>query len=93
MASYKIRWKTSAVKELNKLEKELIKNIILQVNGLAINPFPENCIKLKGTNYTYRIRSRKYRVIYSVIKKILVVEIIHIGHRKDIYKRFQRRKK
>jgi mRNA interferase RelE/StbE len=93
MDSYKIRWKISAVKELNKLDKSLIKIIVLQANELAINPFPINSKKLKGTNYTYRIRCRKYRVIYSVLKEILVVEIIYIGHRKDIYKRFHRRKK
>ena len=69
MASYKIRWKTSAVKELNKLDKALIKDIVLQVNELAINPFPKKCKKLKGTNYIYRIQSGKYRIIYTAFKK------------------------
>lgn len=92
MALYKIRWKVAAGKELSKLNNNIILKIIDAVEKLSENPLPKGARKLKGTQHTYRIRVGNYRVIYSLIHEVLVVEVIRAGHRKDIYKKFKRRK-
>lgn len=85
MDSYDIEWKRSAVKELRQLPKEMIARILQAVESLAENPFPTGVKKLVGSEHTYRIREGDYRVIYDVQSKTLVVEIIRVAHRKDVY--------
>jgi len=88
MASYQIEWKQSAKKELKKLPKSIIPKIIDVVATLADDPYPKGSKNLRGTNYTYRIRISDYRVVYSVFSDLLVIEVIKIGHRKDIYRKY-----
>lgn len=85
MDSYEIEWKRSAVKELKQLPKEIIVRILQAVESLANDPFPAGVKKLVGSKHTYRIREGDYRVIYDVLSNTLVIEIIRVGHRKDVY--------
>ena len=87
MASYKVEWKRSAVKELRALPTEAIERILKAVEQLAMNPYPVGVRKLVGAEHTYRIREGNYRVIYTVTAATLVIEVIRVGHRKDIYDR------
>ena len=87
MASYKIEWKRSAVKELRDLPKNAIERILKVVGQLGANPYPAGVRKLVGSEHTYRIRQGDYRVIYTITASSLIIEIIRIGHRKDIYDR------
>lgn len=84
--TYQIKIKTSAKKELAAIQKTFAENIIVAINALAFNPRPQGSKKLVGAEYTYRIRVGNYRVIYSLFEKQLVIEVIKIGHRKDVYK-------
>ncbi len=86
MASFEIRWKASAKKELKKLESVIIKKIVEAVGYLANNPYPQGVKKLQGAEHTYRIRIGDYRVVYSIDAGILLIEIIKIGHRKEVYR-------
>ncbi|HXD29721.1 MAG TPA: type II toxin-antitoxin system RelE/ParE family toxin [Pyrinomonadaceae bacterium] len=87
MDSYRIEWKHSAIKELKKLPKEVVARIVRAVEQLTENPFPAGVRKLVASEHTYRIREGSYRVIFTVAPSSLVVEIIRIGHRKDVYDR------
>jgi mRNA interferase RelE/StbE len=87
MASYRIEWKQSARKELRKLAKTVIPKILKVVAALAENPHPKGSKKLRGSEYTYRIRVGDYRVVYSIFSNLLVIEIISVGHRKGIYRK------
>jgi mRNA interferase RelE/StbE len=86
MATYKIEWKRLALKELEKLPRPMISKVVSAVDNLSSNPFPHGVRKLMGTESSYRIRVGDYRVLYSVIEKRLIIEIIRVGHRKDVYK-------
>jgi mRNA interferase RelE/StbE len=86
MASYQIEWKTSAQKELRKLPSDLIAKIVADVESLGENPFPPGCRKLVGSEQTWRIRIGNYRVVYNVLSSTLIVEIIRVAHRKDVYR-------
>jgi len=85
VACYKITWKKSALKELKTLEKKVIRNIIQQIESLKVDPRPKGCKKIKGFYLLYRIRKGNYRIIYSIKDDQLIIEIIRIGHRKNIY--------
>ena len=60
--------------------------ILQAVEALAGNPFPIGSTKLNGTVDVHRIRVGKYRVIYEVQGNELVIEVIRVGHRKDVYR-------
>lgn len=83
---YQIRIKKSAEKELSKLSLSSIKNLHIRIATLAENPFPNGFAKLKGYERLYRIRVGDYRILYTVEQGIMIVEILKIGHRKDIYR-------
>ncbi len=87
MDFYKIEWKQSAVKELRQLPKETVSRILKAVEELSSNPFPNQTRKLAGSEHSFRIRVGDYRIIYSVFSKVLTVEIIRVGHRRDVYER------
>jgi mRNA interferase RelE/StbE len=86
MASYRIEWKPSALKELRKLPNNVIGRIVVAVEALKENPFPHGSRKLSGGRSSYRMREGDYRIIYTVAAELLVVEIVKVGHRKDVYK-------
>jgi mRNA interferase RelE/StbE len=86
MDTYKIEWKRSATKELEKLPRPMISKIVSAVDNLSSNPFPQGVRKLVGTEDTYRIRIGDYRVLYNIIENRLIIEIVRVRHRKDAYK-------
>jgi len=84
---YNIVISQSALKELHRLQKKVVKKIETAINALAENPRPVGVKKLKGSNEDlYRIRSGDYRVVYAIDDEIRIIDIRKIGHRKDIYK-------
>ena len=87
MDLYKLRWKDSAKKELKSLDKKTIQRLLEAIEPLAKNPRPVACKKLQGTDDLYRIRVSNYRVVYSIEDAVLVIEIIRIGHRRDVYQK------
>jgi mRNA interferase RelE/StbE len=88
MALYKIQWKLSAKKEFKKIDKSEIKKIFTSIEKLSNDPFPLNHKKILGTESIYRIKIGNYRVIYSIEKDELIIEIIRVRHRKEAYRKF-----
>lgn len=85
MASYKIEIKKSAAKEISKLRSAELKRIIGKIESLSEDPRPEGCKKLSGDE-KYRIRVGQYRILYSIEDEKLVVYVVKVGHRKDMYR-------
>jgi len=83
---YKIVFRKSAEKQLLKLPKIVGVKIIDLIKRLPENPIPDNAKKMSGFKNLYRIRSGSYRVIYAVKNNELIIEVIKIGHRQNIYK-------
>lgn len=86
MVSYKIFWKKLAKKELKRLDKKEISKILNEIEKLSNNPYTSNHKKILGTSYIYRIRIGNYRIIYAVENKQLIIEIVRVRHRKEVYK-------
>ncbi len=85
MAKYKIEIKKSAVKELNNLPVNELKRIVQKIQNLIDDPRPPGCKKLTGEE-KYRIRSGNYRILYLIEDDILIIYIVKIGHRREVYR-------
>lgn len=86
MEKYKITFKKSVSKDLKSVPKSDVKKILIKVDSLAVNPRREGAVKLSGQEM-YRIRQGLYRIIYEIRDNELVIQVIKIGHRSDVYKR------
>ena len=82
--AYSVNFSKHAVKELAKINEPYYSNIKQAISALAENPRPQGCKKLKGRD-GYRIRTGDYRIIYDIFDHILTIDIIALGHRKNIY--------
>ena len=87
MVKYNLSISSSAEKSLEKLPKKEIVKIIELIQTLAIQPFPNGCRKLSGEQNVFRVREGNYRVIYEVFESKLIILVLKIGHRNDIYKK------
>ncbi len=83
--SYAIRITKKSQKVLSKIPSHYQENIITRIRNLSANPHPEGCKKLTGRD-AWRIRVAQYRILYEINQNELIILIIKIGHRKDIYK-------
>ena len=86
MASYRVVWKRSAEKELRGFSRETIARLIDLAEGLRNDPYPPGVIKLTGAERTYRVRSGDYRLVYTVAGEQPTVEVVKVGHRRDVYR-------
>lgn len=87
MASYRVLIKPSAAKEIEAVDqKKDRQRIVARIRSLADDPRPPGCEKLAGEDDRYRIRVGRYRVIYSVGDGELLVVVVRVGHRKDVYR-------
>jgi mRNA interferase RelE/StbE len=84
MPEYEIRLTGTAQKQLDKLNDSVAGMLIETIRQLAVTPRLQGCQKLKGRD-GYRIRKGDFRIIYDIYDKILVIEIIAVGNRRDIY--------
>ncbi len=82
--AYKITLKKRVIKALSNINEPYYSNIKQNLYSLADNPRPQGYKKLKGRD-SYRIRVGDYRIIYDIFDDELVVDVIDLGHRKDIY--------
>ncbi len=83
---YELTIKKSAAKALESLPAKIIKPVTSAILKLADVPRPKGCKKLKGKfSDLWRIRIGDYRVIYTIDDEIRIIDILEVGHRKEIY--------
>ena len=86
MASYRLRIKKSAIKDLEAITtKADRRRIVKRIESLADNPRPKGVQKLSGKE-RYRIRQGRYRILYSIRDRELIVYIVRVGDRKSVYR-------
>jgi mRNA interferase RelE/StbE len=86
--SYRLEYKKSIDKDLRKLPQDIRKQIVSKILKLSVQPYPSGNTKLRGTTNLYRIRHTNYRIIYQVNGDKLIILIIKVGHRKEVYRDF-----
>ena len=85
MAPYKIAFKPSVSKDLRGIPRYDVERILNTIEGLSENPLPQNARSLTGRD-AFRLRVGKYRVIYATDNEEVLILIIKIGHRQDVYR-------
>ncbi|MBD2247430.1 type II toxin-antitoxin system mRNA interferase toxin, RelE/StbE family [Nostoc sp. FACHB-888] len=83
---YEVKFTKGAIKMFKKLSQELQDRIQTKIDDLAIEPRPNGVKKLKGEENSYRIRVGDYRVIYDIFDDVLLVSVVEVGHRSEVYK-------
>ena len=87
MASFRIEFKKSAVKELHKISKKDLQKILSKIEQLSVEQRPFGSEKLTAKEQ-YRIRYGRYRILYSIVEKLQIVCIVKVAHRKEVYRKF-----
>ena len=83
---YKVEIKEFALKSLSELPLRQQLRIRQKIDALAANPYPPGYRKLKGEELSYRIRVGDYRVVYEVHEDMVLILVLRVGHRKDVYR-------
>lgn len=84
MASYRLVFKRSVAKDLRTIPNQDVACILNCIDSLAENPRPRGCEKLSGQE-KYRVRQGAYRIIYEIRDRELVITVVRIAHRRDVY--------
>lgn len=86
MGSYELLFNKSVAKDLRPFPKQDVKRILQRIRLLAEEPRPQGCEKLSGEE-RYRLRQGNYRIIYEIGDARLVVLIVKVGHRREVYRK------
>jgi mRNA interferase RelE/StbE len=84
--SYTLQLKPAAHRQLEKLPRDVQRRVAARIDRLRNDPFPPGCKKLDAIPGAWRIRVGDYRVIYQVHRDILLVLVVTIGHRREVYR-------
>ena len=84
---YQLEFQPSALRELRKLPQDALRRIRDATEALRDEPRPEGVIKLAGGDDLWRIRVGNYRVVYAIHDDRLLVTVVVIGHRREVYRR------
>jgi mRNA interferase RelE/StbE len=85
VGKYKVTIKPSAVKELDRIPKKILRQIVARIDALTDNPRPQGVEKLSGGDQ-YRIRQGDQRIVYSIDDSQEIVDVVKIGHRREVYR-------
>ena len=85
MARYRLLFKQSVAKDLRALPQADVAAILRRIETLADDPRPSGCEKISAQE-RYRVRQGVYRVLYEIRDQELVVTVVKIGHRRDVYR-------
>jgi mRNA interferase RelE/StbE len=85
MARFELRFKASVAKDLRGIPRVEVRRLLKKIEALREDPRPPRCEKLTG-HELYRLRQGMYRIVYSVDDEHIIVEVIKIGHRREVYR-------
>ena len=85
MGKYRIELKKSVLKDVDSLPKRDLQRILAAIESLADDPRPPQSKKLSGQEQ-YRLRQGNYRILYSIKDDLLIVFVVAVGQRKEIYR-------
>ncbi len=86
MARYRIEVSATAERQIRKLPRADQIRVIRVIQALATDPRPVGCRKLSGHDDVFRVRIGRYRVLYSIEDRRVVIVVLKVGDRKDVYR-------
>ena len=88
--AYRVLVEDGAAREIKKLPKHVQRQVVPKLEALALNPRPPGSQQLKGAEDLYRVRSGDYRIVYRVKDDVLLVLVVSVGDRSQVYERLRR---
>ena len=85
MAKYSVRFRSSVAKDLRPIPKSDVERILRRIDQLADNPRVFGAEKLSDQE-KYRVRQGNYRIIYEIQDDVLIVVVVQVGHRREVYR-------
>jgi mRNA interferase RelE/StbE len=85
--TYRVEVAPAALRQLRKLDRAAQRRVQAAIELLAIEPRPSGAKKLVGGNGEWRVRTGDYRVVYEIRDNVLLILVVAVGHRRDIYER------
>lgn len=85
MSAYRVEFTTAAAKEIRKLDPQTRRRILAGISELEREPRPHGVRKLTGFDNAWRVRVGDYRVLYEVIDDQILVTVVRVAHRRDVY--------
>ena len=85
--SYTVQLAPAAKRQLRKLDRSIQDRVVRRLEKLEKDPRPPGVEKMEGDESTYRIRMGEYRIVYEIRDKVLVVLVLKVGHRREVYRR------
>ncbi|MCP2727465.1 type II toxin-antitoxin system RelE family toxin [Limnofasciculus baicalensis] len=84
--NYTIEISSLATRQIKKLPSETQIQVLATLAALAQKPRPDGVTKMKGEDNTYRLRVKNYRIVYEILDEQLIVLIVKVGHRREVYR-------
>lgn len=84
--TYQVEFSKLAAKQFEALPQQIQQRLLLRIDTLAKEPRPPGVKKLKGAENQYRIRVGDYRIIYEIQDRALLIVVLKVGHRGDVYR-------
>lgn len=84
--AYRVEFSKTARRQIERLPFGVRARIERKLQALADDPRPRGVVKMAGTDLGYRLRVGDYRVVYEIEDDILLVLVIGVAHRRDIYR-------
>ncbi len=84
--SYRLVILPAAQRQMAALDRDVQRRLDIKINSLTDNPRPANVIKMQGSDDLWRVRVGDWRIIYSILDRELVVLVVKLGHRREIYR-------
>lgn len=86
MASYSLAFRKSVARDLRAIPNPDFQRILQRIESLLEDPRPPGCEKLSGQE-RYRLRQGSYRIVYEIADDLLIVTVVRVGHRREVYRR------
>lgn len=85
--SYRVEFAPSAAREFRRMDRQLQVRLKTRIDALAENPRPHGAKQLAGLKGLYRVREGDYRIVYQVQDEVLLVLVVGVGHRREVYRK------
>jgi mRNA interferase RelE/StbE len=83
---YAVEISSLAARQIKKLSPDIQQQVLAELAGLAEQPRPDGVTKLKGENNVYRVRVKKYRIVYEIFDDQLIILVVRVAHRREVYR-------
>ena len=86
MARYEVEISHSAERQLRRLPRKDQVRVVRVMQARAVDPIPRGARKLSGFDDVFRVRTGRYRILYSVSRRTVVIVVLKVGQRRDVYR-------